>query len=225
MSPRLLALAFAPLFAAATAHAQAPGGDYSGDYYAGPSATPPQTLVQPAPPPAVFDSRWSIAASVGSMSVTPDHNPDGKTDFTVGELALRYRGWRHLELELSLAGGNQQLPDGAGEGDLKIAHVTFAARYRFNVQDHWNWWILAGLGATTIAPKDASSDEADRAQHPHALLGLGLEYRWTKFALQAEAKALAIGPTDDEQMKADASGTEAPSAGGGMFTLGGAFYF
>lgn len=226
MSPRLvLALALTPVFAAASAHAQAPG-DGGGDYY-GPSATPPQqNLVAPVVAAPMFVPRWSIAASVGSISLANDATPDAPTtDFSIGQLAVRYRGWNHLELELSLAGGNQQLPDNQGEGELKIAHVTFAARYRFNALQHFNWWLMAGIGGTTVAPKNASDEQVKMAQRGHGLLGIGAEYRWTKFALQAEAKGIAIGATDDEQALADQTGMDAPSISAGSFTLGAAYYF
>jgi hypothetical protein len=227
MSTRLvLALASAPLFLAATAHAQAPG-DYAGDYYAGPSAAPivqPQAVVAPPPPPSV--GRFSVALGVGSMSLAAEES-EQTTDFAIGEIALRYRGWRHLELELSFAGGNQQLSEeqGGGEGDLKIAHITLAARYRFGIQNHFNWWLMAGFGGTTIAPKGASSDEAEMQQRAHGMLGIGAEYRWTKFALQAEAKGIGVSPTEAEQEYADNYGMEATGLGGGSFTIAGAYYF
>jgi len=225
MSTRLALLA-SPLLFAATAHAQAPG-DYSGDYYAGPSATPiapPPQVVAPAPDP--MPGRFSVSLGVGSLSLAAEDS-DQTTDFAIGEIALRYRGWRHLELELSFAGGNQQLSDdqGGGEGNLKIAHITAAARYRFGIERHFNWWLMAGFGVTTIAPKDASSDEAEMQQRPHGLLGIGAEYRWTKFAIQAEARGMGIGPTEAEQQYADDTGMEANGLGGGSFTLAGAYYF
>lgn len=229
MSTRLvLALASAPLFLAATAHAQAPGDD-SGDYYAGPSAAP---MVQPAPqvvvvaPPTV--GRFSVALGVGSLSLAPQQSEgDQSTDFAIGEIAVRYRGWRHLELELSFAGGNQQrsAEQGGGEGDLKIAHVTLAARYRFGVENHFNWWLMAGVGGTTIAANTASSDEAEMQQRPHGMIGIGAEYRFTHFALQAEAKGIGVGPTEAEQQYADDTGMDANGLGGGSFTVAGAYYF
>lgn len=231
MSTRLvLALASAPLFFAAAAHAQAPG-DYSGDYYAGPSATPvappPAAVVAPAPPRV---GRLSVALGVGSLSLAADDSGGGdpqSTNFAIGELAVRYRPWRHLELELSFAGGNQQLSDeqGGGEGDLKIAHITLAARYRFGIENHFNWWLMAGFGGTTIAPKDASSDEAEMQQRGHGMLGIGAEYRWTHFALQAEAKGIGVSPTEAEQKYADDYGMDASGLGGGSFTVAGAYYF
>ena len=235
MSTRLvLALATAPLFLAATAHAQAPGdssGNYSpgdsGDYYGGPSAAPivaPQAVV--APPPTV--GRFSVALGVGSMTLAADNAPGGQSaDFAIGEIALRYRAWRHLELELSFAGGNQQLSkdQGGGEGDLKIAHITLAARYRFGIENHFNWWLMAGFGGTTIAPKGATSDEADMQQRGHGMLGIGAEYRWTHFAIQAEAKGIGVSPTKSEQQYADDTGMDATGLGGGSFTLAGAYYF
>jgi len=224
----VFALGLVPVVAA-TAQAQAPGADYGGgggDYYAGPSATPviqPTTLVAPAQP--AFTPRWSVAVAAGTMSLHPQSSPDAtSTEFSIGELAVRYRGWRHLELELAFAGGTQQLPDGS-DGTLKIAHVTAAARYRFNIEQHLNWWLLAGLGGTTVAPQDAPNDQVKAAQRGHALLGIGLEYRWQHFALQGEARAIATGPTDAEQMTADATGTDAPGLSGGAVTVGGAYYF
>ena len=230
MSTRLvLALATAPLFLAATAYAQAPGDYSGGDYYAGPSAAPivaPQVVVAPPPPPTV--GRFSVSLGLGSMSLAADNAEKGQTtDFAIGQIALRYRAWRHLELELSFAGGNQQLTDeqGGGEGDLKIAHITLAARYRFGVEKHFNWWLMAGFGGTTIAPKNATSDEAEMQQRGHGMLGIGAEYRWTHFALQAEAKGIGVSPTEAEQQYADDTGMDATGLGGGSFTLAGAYYF
>lgn len=203
--------------------------DYGGDYYAGPSATPVQPYAvapQPAPPP-VFAARWSVGLAVGGASFAPEGNPDAKADFNIGQIALRYRGWRHLELELAMGGGTQQLPQdmGGGEGDYQIAQVTLAAKYRFNVQDHWNWWLMAGVGSTTIAPKNAPEEQVSASERGHGLVGIGLEYRWTKFALQAEAKAMKLGQTDDERAIEDQTGEKMPDIGGGVFTVGGAFYF
>lgn len=227
MSTRyVLALASAPLFLAASAHAQSPG-DYSGDDYAGPSAVPvsaPQAVVAPAPRP--MPGRFSVSLGVGSLSLGSDQ-ADETVDFGIGQIAARYRGWRHLELELSFAGGNQQLPEaqGGGEGDLKIAHITAAARYRFGVENHFNWWLTGGFGVTTIAPKGATADEASMQQRPHGMLGIGAEYRWTKFALQAEAKGIGVGPTESEQQRADETGMDPAGIGGGSVTVAGAFYF
>ena len=204
--------------------------DYGGDYYAGPSATPPTVYQPPAAPPApppAFKSRWSIGFALGGASFAPEGNPDAKADFDLGQLAIRYRGWRHLELELAMGGGMQQLPeDQRGyEAAYEMSQVTFAAKYRFNVQNHWNWWLMAGVGATTIAPEGAGEEQRSANERPHGLLGVGLEYRWTKFAIQAEAKAIKLGPTEDEQMREDTTGEKMPEIGGGSFTVGGAFYF
>ncbi len=235
MSPRLvLALAVAPVLAAATASAQVPGGDYyGGDYYRGPSATPPSAYVAPyvAPPPPPRPTRWSVAASIGSMTLAPDDSPENEVDFAIGQLSVRYRGWRHLELELAFAGGKQKLPEdmvrdgGSDDGDLRMEHITFAARYRFNPHQRWNWWLMAGLGSTTVAHKDAPQEQAEANQRGHGLVGIGLERRWNNFALQLEGKAIFVGPTEEEQMNADANGTEPTGISGGSLTLGGALYF
>lgn len=203
--------------------------DYSGDYYAGPSATPvTPAVVAPQPaPPAVFNSRWSFGFAVGTASFAPEGDPDAKADFDMGQLALRYRGWRHLELELAMGGGSMDIPEDMRDvtGEYEISQVTLAAKYRFNVQNHWNWWLMAGVGSTTIAPKGAGEEQRSENERPHGLVGIGLEYRWTKFALQAEAKAIKLGPTEAEQELEDQTGERMPDIGGGMFTVGGAFYF
>jgi len=223
--PRLLAATIVLVPAVALADY-----DYGGDYYRGPSATPVTVYTPPAAPPPpprpVFNSRWSIGFALGGASFAPEGNADAQADFDLGQLAVRYRGWRHLELELAMAGGTQQLPeDRAYDGAYEIAQVTFAAKYRFNVQNHWNWWLMAGVGSTTIAPEGAGEEQRSANERPHGLVGIGLEYRWTKFAIQAEAKAIKLGQTEDEQELEDVTGEKMPEIGGGSFTVGGAFYF
>lgn len=225
MSTRLPSILLGGLLGLAissTAYAQAPGSDYQGPS-ATPVTAPPASVVAPATPG--FASHWSVAAAIGSLTVAPSSAPDASSDFSIGQLALRYRGdWRHLEIEFALAGGNQTLADGT-EGELKVATGTLAARYRFGVASHANWWLLGGLGATTIAPKSATRDQASAAQRGHGVLGIGAEYRWTQFAIQAEARALFLGQTKDEMLAADQTGIQPDHITGGTFTLGGAFYF
>lgn len=204
--------------------------DYGGDYYAGPSATPVQPYAvapQPAPPPPAFNSRWSVGFAIGGASFAPEGS-DASADFDIGQIALRYRGWRHLELELAMGGGDQRVSEdmrASVDSEYAMAQVTLAAKYRFNVQDHWNWWLMAGLGSTTIAPKNAPDDQVSASERPVGLIGIGLEYRWTKFAIQAEAKAMKLGQTEDERTLEDQTGEKMPDISGGTFTLGGAFYF
>lgn len=204
--------------------------DYGGDYYAGPSATPVQPYAvapQPAPPPPAFNSRWSVGFAIGGASFALEGS-DASADFDIGQIAIRYRGWRHLELELAMGGGDQRVSEdmrASVDSEYAMAQVTLAAKYRFNVQDHWNWWLMAGLGSTTIAPKNAPDDQVSASERPVGLIGIGLEYRWTKFAIQAEAKAMKLGQTEDERTLEDQTGEKMPDIGGGTFTLGGAFYF
>ena len=107
------------LLAASTAYAQAPG----------------ETLPEVPAPPAtdsipVMANRWAVGMSVGSLSIAPKDSPDDKTQFGIGQLSLRYRATYHLELELAVGGGQQQLDDGS-QGDLDVSTALLGVRYRF----------------------------------------------------------------------------------------------
>src|SRR5690348_14546158 len=115
---RVLAIATVIAAFAATARAQAPGE---------------MAPAVPPPPPQfvancgsssidVMANRWAVGLSVGSLSTAPKDTPDDKTQFGIGELALRFRATPHLELELAVGGGREQLSDGT-QGDAEI-HTT-----------------------------------------------------------------------------------------------------
>jgi len=221
MTPRLMLLSIAPVFAAATAQAQAPGEWTPEPAY----AQPPSPAVAAPAAPAV--RKWSIGVSMGQTELAADGLEDQAATFGTGTIAVRYRAWRHLELEFSLGGGRQHLPEdqGGGEGELAMATGTLAARYRFNPEQKWNWWLLAGLGATTVARNDATDEEINAAQRPHGTLGVGIERRWTRFALQFELRALAVGPTEAEMQLADQGVMTTQGLSGGQFAFGASYYF
>ena len=237
MTPRLLLLSIAPVFATATASAQAPGewtpdqeqsappGEPQG-YAPSPYAQAPVAAVAPAP----RARRWSVGLNLGQteLTATSDYGDSQSATFGTGSLAVRYRPWQHLELEFSIGGGRQTLDeeiDGRSEGDLAMATGTLAARYRFNPHQKWNWWLLAGLGATTVARHDASDEEIDAAQRPHGTLGVGVERRFNRFALQFELRALMVGQTEQEMELADQGVMTTESISGGNFSFGASYYF
>ena len=218
MSTRPVVLALVSLFAAATAHAQAPG---EWQPPADPHPAPPTAASPDAP---TLAQRWSINLGVGGLRVA-DGMSGSEAAFEIGQLALRYRPGRHLEIELSGAGGRERYEDGT-EGSLAVATVTVAARYRFNPERHWNWWLLAGLGGTTIAPHDASDQVVEDAQRGHGVIGAGIEHRWTRFAIQAELRAYALGNSKAENDAAERYGRPATTdLGGGYATFGASYYF
>src|SRR4051794_5907805 len=106
----------APLLFAATAYAQAPGDYAAEDDVAPPGMTP--VAVAEAPPP-VRPLRWSVGLGIGSVDLAPHHQPDNQTEFAIGQLAIRYRATAHLEIELALSGGSEQLEDGE-KGDREM---------------------------------------------------------------------------------------------------------
>jgi hypothetical protein len=246
MTPRLWALSLAPLLAASSAHAQAPGEVAP---YAAPAPAP---YYAPAPAPAdpcasapsVMARRWAIGLSLGSMGVTPEGaSQDTETRFRIAELAVRYRATRRLELELAMSGGREVLEDGV-EGTLATGSVTLAMRYRFRPERRWSWWVMGGLGGSVIAPHYSSEAEREGATRPLGMLGIGLERRFRRFALQAELRGIGLGPREDAmvvavpdrptsdggpapvpRLPAGAATTYAEELGGGMFTLGASYYF
>ena len=127
MSIRATSFALGPLFITGVAFAQAPG-----EWSQPPGEVSPQRPVESAPcgpcgsAESVMVNRWSLGAGLGSLVIAPKDSPDDKTEFTVGELALRYRATFHLELELSGASGVQRLQDGS-QGNHEVRSATLAA--------------------------------------------------------------------------------------------------
>jgi hypothetical protein len=246
MTPRLLALSLAPLLAAGTAFAQAPG-----DMMPAPAPPPPPgpgpmpgaPSADPCARPPVMAHRWAIGVSVGGFAVAPDEAPEGsEARFRVGELAVRYRASRRIELELAMGGGRQVLDDDT-DGELATGSVTFAVRYRFMPEHRWSWWVMGGLGGSVIERHDSTEAERDGATRPVGMLGIGVERRFRRFALQAELRTMGMGPREDAEdpvpvagagggvtgpqprLPASAITTQAENLSGGMFTLGASYYF
>ncbi len=222
--------ALLPLLLATTAYAQAPG-----------EMTPMYAQPPPAAPPpvsnewSVMASRLSVGLSVGQTTVTDQSQT--KTDFAIGELALRYRLRPEWEAELTLGGGNEKLADGK-DGDRQLTAVTIGLRYRFRPADQLNWFLLAGVGGSAIASKTATSDQQDAATRPHLQFGGGVEYRFTHFALQAELRITAMGQTKAESdmstqpVLTNGAAVDTTSTTGtqdtltaGQVTIGASYYF
>ena len=246
---RLRTLAsIAPLFAAPLAHAQAPGEVQPvvvAPVVAQPVVVAPVVVtpgvapvVAPAPAPeagceprsAVMDDRWAIGFSVGGMSIAPSDTPDDQTHFTVGELALRFRVARHFELELAVGGGRERTPDHM-DGDLQVSTAALALRYRFRPEQHWNWFVMGGLGGAAITRHDATSQERSDATQPMFVAGIGTEYRFDHLALQAELRGFGLGVAKTDSTTQMTNAPLDPNAGadiqrsGASLSLGLSFYF
>lgn len=182
-----LGLAFASLFVASTAYAQAPGDHYEEATGAPGMAAP--VVVTPTPPPPK-PRRWSVGLGFGSLGLAPHDAPEMNTDFGVGQLAVRYLATRHLEIELAFAGGREQLDH--GEGDREVNQGVLALRYRFAPQRPWNWWLMAGMGSLAVTHHEASKHERESANQSTLQFGVGLERRWHRFALQLELRAVGV---------------------------------
>jgi len=186
-------LVLAPLVLASTAYAQAPGDYYGGGdgySYGAPGMTPVAPLPPPAPPPPPL-RRFSVGLGIGNTSLAPHSAPENKHDFAVGQLALRYLAGRHLEIELAFTGGTETLEDGS-EGYTELSQAVLALRWRFSPQRRWNWWLMAGMGTLAVTRIDATDDERSAANQSTLQFGVGLERRWSRFALQAELRAVGV---------------------------------
>jgi hypothetical protein len=249
----LLPLALAPLLTSSIAHAQAPGQVEVVIVPVGPPPPPPAYI--PPPPPAappmiasgeagdlvapscgcgleprrhsVMDDRWSVGLSAGTLSLAPDHDAE-QTEFSIGELALRFRVTPRFELEGTVGGGRED----RGDGDLEVMTAALGARIRFNPEGRWNWFLMGGLGAAAVTRHDATDDERDDATQPLAMIGIGVERRFRHFALQLEARGVAIGDGDRDRDEMDApaarvvsGSTQHQNLGGGSLTFGASYYF
>lgn len=234
------AVGFVVAATAATAHAQAPGE-------VEPNA-PGMTPVIVAAPPAhesVMANRWAIGLAIGHLGITPKNATDNsqQTDFGIGELSLRYRATLHLELELAVGGGQQQMKDGT-QGDLEAKTGAIALRYRFCPEGEWNWWLMGGFGGLQVAQHGSTDQQFQDSERPLGELGIGVERRFHRFALHAELRAIDVGPPKNQTMPV--TGTIAPPApsqttqppapqqpsmtdsdhlSGGQLTIGASYYF
>jgi opacity protein-like surface antigen len=233
-----LRLIIASLFVAGTAYAQAP--DESNPPVAAPGMVAP-VVVAPIAVAArcgdcipVMANRWSVGLSIGGMGLAPQSASDDKTNFSIGELAVRFRATPHLEIELAVGGGRQN--DNGMDGDLEVNTAAIALRYRFMPYRKWNLYALAGIGGASVVSHEASDQERNDATRPLFELGFGIERRFTHFALSAELRGVALGETKAESdampVTTDASTTMPPPAttstdklSGGQFTIGASYYF
>jgi hypothetical protein len=183
---------------------------------------------------SVMDNRWAIGLSVGGMGLAQNNSHD-PTNFSLGELALRFRVTRHLELELSGGGGRERTADDQ-DGDLEISQAALAARWRFTPEARWNLFAMGGIGGASIVRHDASDQERSDATHPLVMAGVGLERRFRHFALQAEARLIVIGMRDTQMDVVERASTDQPTTdvsttasdkalAGGSASIGLSYYF
>ena len=199
-SGMVLRLVAASLFVTVTAHAQAPGEMEAGEGM-GPGATAPVVVASPCGGgfTNVMANRWAVGLSIGSLSLAQRDTGNDQTQFNVGQLSFRYRATPHLEIELALGGGSEQLQDGS-QGDRQVDIGAVNLRYRFRPYARWNWWLMGGLGAVSITEQGATDQDRHDAQRPFMDVGVGIERRFHRFALHAELSALSVGPMRNENV-------------------------
>ncbi len=196
-------------------------------------APPPVVLVAPAPAPAL--PRWGIGLRLGGLSLAPAERPEATTDYAVGGVQVRYRVRPRWQLELSMDHATEQLEDGT-EGDRELQAVTFAALYHLSPYARWDWYLLAGLGATTDGAPDLDPELRRASEQGHVHVGVGVERRWDHLALSAELRLVGMAQAEDDGHGAVTASPamtrpgEAPAArdmgtSGAQFSLGAGYYF
>jgi hypothetical protein len=211
-----LPVVLASLFVATTAYAQAPGdyteGTAADETVAAPGMVAPVVVVPTPPPPK--PRRWSVGLGIGSLSLAPHSAPEVETEYGIGQIAVRYLATRHLEIELAFGGGTEKLDDGE-EGNREVSQGVLALRYRFSPGRRWNWWLMAGMGSLAVTEREASKEQHDEAEQSTLQFGVGLERRWSRFALQLELRAVGVKAHDADEMPVGGVVTDA----GGQMAL------
>ncbi len=226
MTSRHVLVAGFLLAATATAQAQAPG-EVLVVAPAAPVAQPAYVVV---PAPQQVDPlrhRFSIGLNMGGLNLGEE-----ASEFSVAELAIRYRLTRRIELELSSFGGTQASYSYDGSYDA-TGSLAIGARYRFLPERKLNWYASAAIGGAIVAPHDAGEDTLSNSQRGLFMLGIGGEWRFRPhWALQAEARLVSLSPlaTQNEvyplpgEPYPDTARVNGDGIGGGMFTLGLSIY-
>lgn len=178
---------------------------------------------------------WGIGLHMTSLTLAAKESPDAKTQYGGGGLQLRYRVAPRWQLELSLDHVREQHDDGT-EGDRHLQSVTFAALYHLRPHARWDWYLLAGVGATGDGNPDLSDEAREASQAGHVHVGAGVERRFRHVGIAAELRAVGIAPpeADDgdkiQPVAGDAAMTvpspaEAEGLSGGQLTIAATYYF
>lgn len=245
----MLRLVVGSLFVAATAYAQAPGqdtGQMVGEGYGAPGMAAPVQTDGGCGGGAgwhrnVMADRWAVGLSVGTLGLGPKNAPSGdQSQFQFGQLSLRFRASLHLELEAAFGGGREDLGHGM-QGDSEVQTGALGLRYRFAPNADWNWWLMGAIGSISVASHEATDQDRKDAERPLGELGIGIERRFHKFALQAELRAIGVGQAQNTD--APVAATVGPNGGnggapmppaatssidnysGGSLTIGASYYF
>jgi hypothetical protein len=239
-SPRSLSmsatvrLAAATLFTAGLAAAASTASAQEGPPGACACAVP----AAPVAPAAALPT-WGVGLHMTSLALAPEATPDAKTEYGGGGLQLRYRLAPRWQLELSIDHVQERLPDGS-EGTHHLQSGTLAALYHFRPHARWDWYVLAGVGATGDGDPALSKEERQASETGHVHVGAGVERRFRHLGIAAEVRAVGMAPPDDAATKdgtvmpaggdVPAMTVPAPEAGakgtsGGMFTIAATYYF
>ena len=178
---------------------------------------------------------WGLGLHLTSLSLAAQDTPEQQTDYSGGGLQLRYRVAPRWQLELSLDHVREQAEDGT-DGDRQLQSVTFAALYHFRPHARWDWYLLAGVGATGDGNPDLSDEAREASQTAHVHLGAGVERRFRHVGIAAELRAVGIAPPEADgsdtplPIGSDAAMTvpradEPEGISGGQLTIAATYYF
>lgn len=139
--------------------------------------------------------RWGVGLRMTSLTLAPEGTPDAETEYGGAGLQVRYRVAPRWQLELSFDHLREHRADGT-DGDRQLKSGTLAALYHLQPHARWDWYVLAGVGATGDGRPDRSADQRHASQASHGHLGAGVERRFRRFGIAAELRAVGIAPPD-----------------------------
>lgn len=228
MSATLRLAAAAALTTAGLAATATPAAAQEGPPGACACAVPAAAVVAPTRAPL---PRWGVGLHATALTLAPEDSPDAKTEYSGGGLQLRYRLAPRWQLELSLDHVREQRADGT-EGDRHLQSATLAALYHFRPHARWDWYVLAGIGATGDGNPELTDEEREASQQAHFHLGAGVERRFRHVGIAAELRAVGIAPPEEPEAKdvpANAPAMtvpgEAKGTSGGQLTIAATYYF
>jgi hypothetical protein len=164
-------------------------------------------------------SPWAIALGLESEGLTPQVSGAPTTQFAGLELAGRYRFRPTMEVALTVSAAGSK-------GELGTGGLIADFRYRFRAEEHWNVYVLGGLGVVQASSKNGTDVEKRGRGALH--VGGGTEYRFAHLALFAELTLLGVAKNPevpDAAPPTTAYLLERYGLSGGALVVGATYYF
>ncbi len=158
-------------------------------YAQAPGETTPLSI-----PPAPMTTKWGIGASLAAETLRPQNSgAKTSTGFGVVEVNGRYRLSPQFQVDLAIdLGGGKE-----GTTNMSLGGVFADGRYAFHPDSPWDWYLVGGIGAVSLAQKNAI--DRDKSGRGALRIGAGGTHRWGHFALEAQLQLVGVTQNTDAQ--------------------------